>query len=292
MDDSDALEFSIHEASAAMAGVDPMDIDLRIIANSLKLRIAPHPDANVKPEAVDEFRRCFHFLLAVSTTLELKLKNYKSHDLEKTMKLIIDAEYQAYLARVNNSAAPAIEEISVRYSLEPEFSVIVRRHLERFYREKAMTAEEAQRFQRTNVFAYRYVCGEYQDVYLEESDIRAILQKYNFNDKYFNLAPSEPETATLSDTDDSKGQLIQWTGGSSDFACIIALLLEKKYIRAKDLTEALRIAVKHFSGVDSNLHTLSTLAGKRRSNSTWFKDTRSFPEAVPPTKPKKNQPID
>jgi hypothetical protein len=85
--------------------------------------------------------------------------------------------------------------------------------------------------------------------------------------------------------------LIPWGGNSADFACIIALLFDRKYIKARDLTEALRIAANHFSGVENNIPSLMQMKRDRELNShDWDLEKNNTPDATPPKKKKKNQP--
>jgi hypothetical protein len=217
-----------------MAGVDPMDVCLDSDPGTINLRIDLHPEAVITPATVDEIRKHFHFLRAVTATLELKSRSYEGYDLEKTINQIMRNEYLAYLDRVKEPTTPVAETRIVQYDLPPEFPVSVRKHLNRFYNEKAMTMEEAERFQAFNIFTYRYVGGRFRSIYFEEPDIRAVLQKYSYNDKYFNPVKN-PETAEISDTGNSTIPLIQWTANNADFAELITELLRNIFAITRSL---------------------------------------------------------
>ena len=197
-----------------MTGVDPMDVCLKENAKTLDLRIDPHPQASMLPEDLKELRRAFHFLMSVAVTLELKMRSYKGFDIEKYMERYMKSKYLAYLDKAKESAVPFIEGKRLQYNLDSGFPFFVRSHLERFYKEKAVTMEESPGFQTLNLCAYYHVSGEYADIYFEESDISVILREYDYNDKYFNpvitKTEAEPDTpqkqTALSNTVDLKEQ--------------------------------------------------------------------------------------
>ena len=264
------------EAATLMAGVDAEDICIERYDGTLNYRIDAHLKANIKQEDIKEVRKAFKFLLNVATTLELKEIEYTDfHLLSFFISPDYKKVYQAYLDRIKKIATTPIEIKRIQYDLEKEIPLFVRKHINQFYKEKAMTMEELQCFQIVHYLAYRYFCIEYRNVYFKESEIRAILKKYRYTDKHFNPA--------LNNIGNSEHSLIEWIGNGSDFACIIELLREKKYISAKiSYTESLRIAVKHFSGVNETIHSLMQMKRTRKKNTHWFDDANGFPEATPP----------
>ena len=278
---TDLDRIGIVEAAALMANVDVDDIFIDGLKGTLiNYRIDAHPKANIRQEDLKEFRKAFKFLLSVATTLELKeiKPRHKSFCYELFITNSGNKEvYQEYLDRINKIETMPIEAKRVQYDFEdvkeeiPSFAI---RHLHQFYEEKAMTMEELQRFQVLHFWAYRYLKMHFRTIHFIISEINTILQKYGYTDKYFNPA--------LNNTGNSD-PLIEWIGSAADFACMIALCREKKYINHKiSDTESLRIAVKHFSGVNASIPSLMQMRRDRKKNSDWFDNANKLPEATLP----------
>ena len=123
MNDSSAQTFNICEASALMAGVDPMDAQIEMDGKTLDLRIDAHPQASIKPESIEELRDSFYFLLSVAVTLELKLRCYKDFDIEVYHERYMEKMYRAYLDKVKESTAPTIKERIFQYNLSRDFLI-------------------------------------------------------------------------------------------------------------------------------------------------------------------------
>jgi hypothetical protein len=137
-------------------------------------------------------------------------------------------------------------------------------------------------------------------IVVKTEGIKAWLKHKGIYDKYFNQdhkkSEAEYDTPPKQDvsfgTDDSKSTVIQWAGNDADFACIITLLLDKKFIKAKNYTEALRMAVDHFSGVSKNIDSLMQARRNREINKETDWSKINLPEASPPKKTKKNHSIE
>ena len=92
------------------------------------------------------------------------------------------------------------------------------------------------------------------DPTIKRAYIPSLLKEHHYHDKRFNpIEPNAPQINEETQTPVGSNSLIQWSGDDSDFACVITLLFKKGYIRANDLTEAMRIAGEHFSGISKNV---------------------------------------
>jgi len=128
---------------------------------------------------------------------------------------------------------------------------------------------------------------------VKKEGIKAWLECKNIPDKHYNKtnrkseidtpATTAPKSAAMSETGESSTlPPIPWKGNKSDFACLVKYLFDNEFIDAKDARQAYEITLRHFSGIDSNPHSLNTLAGKSNSDRT-----NSISKVIPAKKKEK-----
>ena len=211
--------FSIPRAAALAAGINPLFIRVENAQDGLiskNTKFFIAPGSNVSPKEEDDFELFLGLLIEVITTGEL------------TPHGILFACDDETLNRLwEKLEKEVMEGLITRNDLYIEYN---------------------------SIYSMRF---SLKHTFYKKSDIKALLEKYGINDKFFNPEPEKPkdEKPETPDTD-STLPLIQWDSSDADFACLIDALYHKGYIRAKDLSEALRVAAPHFAGVNTREKTL------------------------------------
>jgi len=168
--------FRIHEAAAAAAGLDPLDVRINIDVTTGMFCIDTYPNANIPYVSLKEVRIWFDFFIGKVDALEIITGSRQSiHKVNKIGLLNITRERFEQFAKDNSIS-------DTEYTLQSFVSDYVRRN--------------------------------YDDVYLKKSDITALLLKCSIHDKYFNPVETEtdpvtplstmPETALQSNIGDIK----------------------------------------------------------------------------------------